>query len=62
MYQFENNEDFICTFMQTLFNILDKKNSIVPVHSPPSAGKNCIFAAVVTFVLIKECWNCQQNE
>ncbi|KAL4092050.1 hypothetical protein QTP88_026624 [Uroleucon formosanum] len=44
---------FICTFLQTLVNILDKKNSMVPVHSQPSAGKNYFFAAVVAFFLLR---------
>ena len=54
MYQFENNEGFICRFLQTLVNILDKKipkrNSML-IHSPPSAGKNYFFDAVAAFFL-----------
>ncbi|KAE9530106.1 hypothetical protein AGLY_011568 [Aphis glycines] len=53
-YQFENNEKEIKQFLNTLYNVLDKKipklNSIC-VYSPPSAGKNFFFDAVASYFL-----------
>ncbi|KAF0715754.1 SF3 helicase domain-containing protein, partial [Aphis craccivora] len=53
-YQFENDEIVIKQFLNTLYNVLDKKipklNSIC-IYSPPSAGKNFFFDAVASYFL-----------
>ncbi|KAF0691258.1 SF3 helicase domain-containing protein [Aphis craccivora] len=46
LYQFENDEILIKHFLNTLYNVLDKK-----IPNPPSAGKNFFFVAVASYFL-----------
>ncbi|KAF0742246.1 NS2 [Aphis craccivora] len=54
LYQFQNDEILVKHFLNTLYNVLDKKipklNSIC-IYSPPSAGKNFFFDAVASYFL-----------
>lgn len=53
-YQFGDDADSVQNFVQTLYNVVDKKipkvNSLL-VKSPPSAGKNFFFDAVASYFL-----------
>jgi len=54
LFQFNNNKNDVFNFLQTLYNIVDKKipklNSLC-IHSAPSAGKNYFFDAVASYFL-----------
>lgn len=54
MYQFNNDEDLVYSFLETLYNVVERKipklNALL-VHSPPSAGKNYFFDALFNYCL-----------
>lgn len=53
LYQFDDNYDAVCKFLETLVCIIDKKkpklNTIV-IHSAPSAGKNFFFDMITAVI------------
>lgn len=55
-YQFHYNEELVFEFLQSLYNVLDRKipkcNSLL-VFSPPSSGKNFFFDCCIDYFLNK---------
>lgn len=53
-WQFDNDEDKICEFLNTCVNIIDKrlsKMNTLSVLSPPSAGKNYFFDMIFAIII-----------
>ena len=51
-FQFDNDEDRVYNFVETLFNVCERripKLNAILIHSPPSAGKNFFFDAIFNY-------------
>nr|QRQ90261.1 MAG: nonstructural protein [Parvoviridae sp.] len=56
LFQFDNSEEYVCNFLEDVYNIVDRnypKCNCLIVKSPPSAGKNYFFDMICDYLLCK---------